>query len=129
MRARNRHVRDRERIQLESRLGENHLARMVSRVFSLQIMSPCLISECDWRRAAHSGWHGGQEETQLDMTDKTVVPRRRDDSPQPASTKRKPHRYRPGTVALRDIRKYQKSTDLLLRRLPFQRLVRCVTLH
>jgi len=37
---------------------------------------------------------------------------------------RKPHRYRPGTVALRDIRKYQKSTELLIRKLPFQRLVR-----
>ena len=35
-----------------------------------------------------------------------------------------PRRYRPGTVALREIRKYQKSTELLLRRLPFQRLVR-----
>ena len=37
---------------------------------------------------------------------------------------KKPQRYRPGTVALREIRKYQKSTDLLLRKLPFQRLVR-----
>ena len=37
---------------------------------------------------------------------------------------KKPHRYRPGTVALREIRRYQKSTDLLVRRLPFQRLVR-----
>ncbi len=37
---------------------------------------------------------------------------------------RKPHRYRPGTVALREIRKYQKSTELLVRKLPFQRLVR-----
>ena len=37
---------------------------------------------------------------------------------------RKPHRYRPGTVALREIRQYQKSHDLLVRRLPFQRLVR-----
>ncbi|EFN50993.1 histone H3 [Chlorella variabilis] len=36
----------------------------------------------------------------------------------------KPHRYRPGTVALREIRKYQKSTELLIRKLPFQRLVR-----
>ncbi|KAK2995354.1 hypothetical protein RJ640_006574 [Escallonia rubra] len=35
---------------------------------------------------------------------------------------KKPHRYRPGTVALREIRKYQKSTDLLIRKLPFQRL-------
>jgi len=37
---------------------------------------------------------------------------------------KKPHRYRPGTVALRQIRRYQKSTELLLRKLPFQRLVR-----
>lgn len=36
----------------------------------------------------------------------------------------KPHRYRPGTVALREIRKYQKSTDLLIQRLPFARVVR-----
>ena len=34
------------------------------------------------------------------------------------------HRFRPGTVALRDIRKFQKSTELLIRKLPFQRLVR-----
>lgn len=38
--------------------------------------------------------------------------------------KKKPHRYLPGTVALREIRKYQKGTQLLLRKLPFQRLVR-----
>ena len=37
---------------------------------------------------------------------------------------KRPHRFRPGTVALREIRKYQKSTDLLIRKLPFQRLVR-----
>ena len=37
---------------------------------------------------------------------------------------KKPHRYRPGTVALREIRRYQKSTDLLIRKMPFQRLVR-----
>jgi histone H3 len=37
---------------------------------------------------------------------------------------RKAHRWRPGTVALREIRKYQKSTEHLIRRLPFQRLVR-----
>ena len=37
---------------------------------------------------------------------------------------KKPHRYRPGTVALREIRRYQKSVDLLIRKLPFQRLVR-----
>ena len=38
--------------------------------------------------------------------------------------KRRPRRYRPGTVALREIRRFQKSTELLIRRMPFQRLVR-----
>jgi histone H3 len=41
-----------------------------------------------------------------------------------ADRPRKPHRFRPGTVALKEIRRYQKSTDLLIRKLPFQRLVR-----
>ena len=33
-------------------------------------------------------------------------------------------KYKPGTVALREIKRYQKSTELLIRKLPFQRLVR-----
>ena len=37
---------------------------------------------------------------------------------------KKPHRYRPGMVVLREIRHYQKSTELLIRKMPFQRLVR-----
>ena len=37
---------------------------------------------------------------------------------------KKPHRYKPGVVALREIRRYQKDTNLLIRKLPFQRLVR-----
>lgn len=41
---------------------------------------------------------------------------------------KKKHRFRPGVVALREIRKYQKSTDLLLRKLPFSRLVRLLSL-
>ena len=41
----------------------------------------------------------------------------------PMQAIKKGHRYRPGTVALREIRKYQKSTDMLLRKAPFQRLV------
>ena len=36
----------------------------------------------------------------------------------------KPHRYRAGTVALQDIRHFQKTSALLIRKLPFQRLVR-----
>ena len=42
----------------------------------------------------------------------------------PRGKVRKPRRFRPGTVALREIRRYQKSTELLIRKLPFQRLVR-----
>ncbi len=37
---------------------------------------------------------------------------------------KRPHRYRPGTVALREIKRYQTSTELLLRGAPFLRLVR-----
>ena len=40
---------------------------------------------------------------------------------------KKPMRWRPGTVALREIRRYQKSTELLIRKLPFNRLMREIT--
>ena len=40
------------------------------------------------------------------------------------SRPRRKRRYRPGTLALKEIRKYQTSTNLLIRKLPFQRLVR-----
>jgi histone H3 len=42
----------------------------------------------------------------------------------PTGGVKKPHRYTPGTVALREIREYQKSCELLLRKLPFFRIVR-----
>ena len=41
---------------------------------------------------------------------------------------KKPHRYRPGTVALREIRRFQKSVDPLIRTGPFARLVREIML-
>ena len=41
---------------------------------------------------------------------------------------KKPHRYRPGTVALREIRRYQHGTELLIRKAPFSRLVREITI-
>ncbi len=37
---------------------------------------------------------------------------------------KKQHRYRPGAKAIREIRKYQNSTELLIRKKPFQRLTR-----
>ena len=61
-----------------------------------------------------------QLEGGADLTIRTVTKREL----QEMATGKKPHRYRPGTVALREIRRYQKSTDLLIRKLPFQRLVR-----
>ncbi|XP_068577526.1 histone H3-like centromeric protein A isoform X1 [Cebidichthys violaceus] len=50
-------------------------------------------------------------------------PRRSGVSNEPRVSPRK-RRFRPGTRALMEIRKYQKSTDLLLRKGPFSRLVR-----
>jgi histone H3 len=47
----------------------------------------------------------------------------RESAPKTGGVK-KPHRYRPGTVALRDIRRYQKSVKLLIPKAPFARLVR-----
>ncbi|CAH1763667.1 7351_t:CDS:2, partial [Entrophospora sp. SA101] len=41
----------------------------------------------------------------------------------------KPRRYKPGTVALREIRQYQKTTNLLLRKLPFSRVVREIVME
>ena len=37
---------------------------------------------------------------------------------------KKPHNYRPGLVALREIRRYQKSAECLIKRSPFQNLIR-----
>ena len=45
-------------------------------------------------------------------------------APTAGGVKKQRRRFRPGSVALREIRRYQRSTDLLIRRLPFQRLVR-----
>ena len=63
-------------------------------------------------------------------TTQTIVPRKtlvkaasRKSAPAYGGVK-KVHRFRPGTVALREIRKYQKSTELLIRKVPFGRLVR-----
>ena len=42
----------------------------------------------------------------------------------PTEGQKKNRRYRPGTVALREIRRSQKTTDLLIKKAPFQRLVR-----
>ena len=40
---------------------------------------------------------------------------------------KKPHRYRPGTVALREIHRYQKSTNLMIPKMPYVKLLREIT--
>lgn len=48
----------------------------------------------------------------------------RKSAPDPNNQVKKKKKWKAGTVALREIRRYQRSTDLLIRKLPFQRLVR-----
>ena len=60
---------------------------------------------------------GGGKVQSLAAAKKVAVARR-------AAEGRKKHRFRPGTVALREIRRYQKSTELLITQAPFRRLVR-----
>ena len=62
------------------------------------------------------------EQTASCARSRSPSPRRRN-SPQVGGVKR-PRKTRPGVAALREIRKMQKSTNLLLRKMPFQRLVR-----
>nr|XP_017200935.2 histone H3.3A-like [Oryctolagus cuniculus] len=82
-----------------------------------------------YRQINRSLYHGSYKETARKSTG-GKAPRKqlatkaaRKSAPSTGGVK-KPHRYRPGTVALREIRCYQKSTELLIRKLPFQRLVR-----
>ncbi len=49
-------------------------------------------------------------------------------SGQKAIAVRKPHCWHPGMVAAREIHKFQKTTDLLIRKAPFQRLIREIAL-
>ena len=48
----------------------------------------------------------------------------RKSAPSGAGVFKKPHRFRPGTVALREIRHYQKSTDTLIAKARFNILVK-----
>ena len=69
--------------------------------------------------------HLGAETATEGVQARADLANKRRPAPVPAKViKKKPHRFRPGTVALREIRKFQKSTELLIRKLPFQRLVR-----
>ncbi|XP_004631797.1 histone H3.3-like [Octodon degus] len=54
---------------------------------------------------------------------KQLAPKATRESAPSAGGVKRPHRYRPGTAVLRQIRRYRKSTELLIRNLPLQRLV------
>ena len=66
----------------------------------------------------------GKRPRNLQQKAAATVAKRRKRSKSATGGVKKPHRYRPGTVALREIRHAQKSTDLLIRRAPFGRLVK-----
>ena len=55
---------------------------------------------------------------------RSTEPRAQDKARVPHHATNRKHRYRPGTLALREIRHYQKKTNLLIKRTPFARLVR-----
>lgn len=59
---------------------------------------------------------------------RTITSKKSKKAPSGASgVKRSHRRWRPGTCAIREIRKFQKSTSLLIQCAPFQRLVREVS--
>ncbi|QRV73202.1 Core histone H2A/H2B/H3/H4 [Ceratobasidium sp. AG-Ba] len=64
---------------------------------------------------------GGKAPRKSSTTGKEKSRARGDDDDEAGKKKR---RFRPGVVALREIRRYQKSTDLLIAKLPFSRVVR-----
>ena len=69
--------------------------------------------------------HGGRQTTSQAIEEQEPMqgPEKRSWSENWGGVK-KPMRWRPGTLALREIRRYQKTTELLIRKLPFARLVR-----
>ena len=68
--------------------------------------------------------HTARKMTGAKQPRKNVGVKHANKKPKVAGGVKRAHRFRPGTVALREIRRFQKSTELLVRKLPFQRLVR-----
>ena len=65
-----------------------------------------------------------QKQAKMKAAEQKKIREEEEEKNKKAPAVKKPHRYRPGTVALREIRKYQKSVELLIKKHPFQRLVR-----
>ena len=73
------------------------------------------------RSEERSSTAGKMPRSRLNQSSESVVKEK--NAPVKTAIKKK-IRFRPGTQALREIRRYQRTTDLLLKKLPFQRLVR-----
>jgi len=72
-----------------------------------------------------SSAHGNDERTEISSSGKSSPPKKQPQSkPRSKEPQMKPRRYRPGVKALREIRKFQKSTNLLIPKMPFGRLIR-----
>ena len=99
--------------------GENHVPRhhTISFIISVRKNNRRTAAMARTKQTARKSTGGKAPRKQL------ATKAARKSAPATGGVK-KPHRYRPGTVALREIRRYQKSTELLIRKLPFQRLVR-----
>ena len=80
----------------------------------------CLASNLPWKNLS-------KENARKNAAKAALAAQKNLGSPPRMGSLKKPMRYRPGTVALREIRRYQKSTELLIRKLPFNRLVREIT--
>lgn len=105
------------RKELGSRLTDDKIDKLLSASATKRAKDSGLTD--DQIAEAHTALRKLKKKKTLDDDERAAV----DDYRARASLK-KPHRWRPGTVALREIRRYQQSTELLIRRLPFQRLVR-----
>ncbi|KAG0545576.1 hypothetical protein BDA96_02G372900 [Sorghum bicolor] len=89
---------------------------MINHQFNYYFVCKMARTKC-WARRSTGG------KTPRKQLVRTIFAAARKTAPVTGGVK-KPRRYRPGTVALREIRKYQKGAELLIRKMPFQRLVR-----
>jgi histone H3 len=100
-----------------------HIATIAARFQAAQEQKHAATAAVAAARRAEQCAHAAQLEAHL-ANDALAQARQQEAAAQGAAGGiKKPHRYRAGTVALRKIHRYQKSTDLLIRKAPFKRLI------
>ena len=101
-----------------------HLVMIAARLKSAEEQKRTATAAVAAARRAEQGAHAAQLEARH-ANDALAQARRQEAAARGAAGGiKKPHRYCPGTVALCEIHRYQKGTELLIRKAPFQRLVR-----